>query len=251
MSDAQSTLAHLPSSPGAPSPRPRLKKGRLLLVLVPLSLLALVSTIFGLLMAVAADLPALENEPRYRGQGARNSELTDVRGRRLGRLASDDNRLFVRYDQVSSFMRAAIISVEDERLATNNGVDLRGRGRAFVQDVIQRRAAQGGSTITQQFVKNALQAQDDRTVFQKLRESALAYHLTRRWGKEKILQEYLNSIYFGNGAYGIESAAQTYFGQDANHQGCGDAERPCAEEHKPHPAAPLAGMVASPGLSDP
>jgi penicillin-binding protein 1A len=231
--------------------KPRLKKGRLALVLVPLSLLALVSTIFGLLMAVAADLPALENEPRYRGQGARNSVLTDVRGNRLGRLASDDNRLFVPYDEVSSFMRSAIISVEDERFATNNGVDLRGIGRAFVQDVIQRRAAQGGSTITQQFVKNALQAQDERTVFQKLRESALAYHLTRKWGKQKILQEYLNSIYFGNGAYGIESAAQTYFGQDANHRGCGDAERPCAKELKPHEAALLAGMVASPSLYDP
>jgi penicillin-binding protein 1A len=220
-------------------------------VLVPLSLLAIVSTIFGLLMAVAADLPALENEPRYRGQGARNSVLTDVRGERLGRLASDDNRLFVRYEQVSPFMRDAIVSVEDERFATNNGVDLRGIGRAFVQDVIQRRAAQGGSTITQQFVKNALQAQDERTVFQKLRESALAYHLTRKWGKQKILQEYLNSIYFGNGAYGIESAAQTYFGQDANHRGCGTAERPCAKELKPHEAGAPGGHGRLPSLYDP
>ena len=77
---------------------------------------------------------------------------------------------------------------------------------------------QGGSTITQQFVKNALAAQDDRTLFQKLREAALAYHLTHQWSKEKILNNYLNTIYFGNGAYGIEAAARTYF--QPNHPGC-------------------------------
>ena len=75
-------------------------------------------------------------------------------------------------------------------------------------------AAQGGSTITQQFVKNALSAQGDRSVFQKLREAALAYHLERKWSKEKVLTQYLNTVYFGNGAYGVESAARTYFGDD-------------------------------------
>ena len=97
--------------------------------------------------------------------------------------------------------------------------------------MLQQNTIQGGSTITQQFVKNALRAQDSRTVFQKLRESALAYHLERRWSKDKILTEYLNSIYFGEGAYGIESAAQTYFGW--NHPGCeGEGER-CASSSSP------------------
>ncbi len=125
-------------------------------------------------------------------------------------------------------MRAAVIAVEDERFQTNSGVDIRGIARAFVQDVVQGGAVQGGSTITQQFVKNAMKAQNKRTVFQKLRESALAYHLTRKWGKKKILQEYLNSIYFGNGAYGIEAAAETYFG--TVHPGCGSEAKPCAGE---------------------
>src|SRR4030095_3374562 len=105
----------------------------------------------------------------------------------------------------------------------NSGVDLRGIGRALVQDVIQGRAAQGGSTITQQFVKNAMRAQTDRTVFQKLREAALAFHLTRKWPKSKILTQYLNSVYFGNGAYGVESAARTYFGNQPHYQECGNA----------------------------
>ena len=80
---------------------------------------------------------------------------------------------------------------------------------------------QGASTIEQQFIKNALQAQSHRTIFEKLREAALAYQLSHKWSKEKIITAYLNTIYFGNGAYGIEAAAQTYFGHDVNHLGCG------------------------------
>ena len=113
-------------------------------------------------------------------------------------------------------MKHAIIAIEDKRFYTNDGVDLRGIGRALYQDVLAQKAVQGGSTIAQQFVKNALAAQDRRTLFVKLREAAMAYHLTRKWSKQKILRNYLNSIYFGNGAYGIESAARTYFGAPAH-----------------------------------
>ena len=125
-------------------------------------------------------------------------------------------------------MKQAIIAIEDRRFYTNAGIDLRGIGRALWQDVRDQQAVQGGSTITMQFVKNALAAQDDRTLFQKLREAALAYQITRKWSKERILRNYLNTIYFGNGAYGIEAAARTYFG--ANHPGCGEDGKPtCAQ----------------------
>ena len=111
-------------------------------------------------------------------------------------------------------------------------------------------ASQGASTITQQFVKNALAAQDSRTIFQKLREAALAYQLERNWSKDKIITEYLNSIYFGEGAYGIEAAAQTFFGYA--HQGCGEEGQPtCASELLPHEAALLAGIIASPDAYSP
>ena len=147
-------------------------------------------------------------------------------------------------------MKHAIIAIEDKRFYTNDGVDLRGIGRALYQDVVAQKAVQGGSTIAQQFVKNSLAAQDRRTLFVKLREAALAYHITRRWTKGKILRNYLNTIYFGNGAYGIESAARTYFGRQ--HPGCErDRKRPCAAQLEPDEAAMIAGVVASPSAFDP
>ncbi|HSD78067.1 MAG TPA: transglycosylase domain-containing protein, partial [Solirubrobacteraceae bacterium] len=218
-------------------------------ILLPLGLLALVSTAFGMMMAVASDLPDLENAREY--QNARNSVLVDARGRTLGVLTNNQSRILVSFDQIAPSMRNAVISIEDRRFSENSGVDLRGIARAMLQDVVKQRAAQGGSTITQQFVKNALRAQNDRTVFQKMREAALAYHLTRKWSKSKILTQYLNSIYFGNGAYGVEAAARTYFANEPGHEGCGTRERPCVSELKPWESALLAGLIASPSGYDP
>ncbi|MEA2193836.1 MAG: penicillin-binding protein [Solirubrobacteraceae bacterium] len=231
-----------------PLGRPRLKRLRLAFILFGLSLLALVSTAFGMMMAVASDLPQLENQTAFKR--SQNSVLVDVRGQYLATL-SDQGRIIVPANDIALNMQHAIIAIEDERFYQNDGVDLRGIGRALVQDLTSRSAAQGGSTITQQFVKNATQAQSRRTVLEKIREAALAYHLTRKWSKRKILTEYLNSIYFGNGAYGIESAARTYFGATPEHFGCGRPENRCASQLLPHEAALLAGMVASPSAFDP
>jgi penicillin-binding protein 1A len=111
-------------------------------------------------------------------------------------------------------------------------------------------STQGGSTITEQFVKNALEAQGNRTVFQKFREAALAYQIEREWDKDKILTEYLNTIYFGEGAYGVEAAARTYFGY--NHPGCGtEGNDMCAKALYPWEAAMLAGIISSPSAFSP
>lgn len=232
-----------------PPVKPRVKKLRLLFILFGLGLLAGVSTLFGMMMAVASDLPALENRAEYRQ--AQNSLLTDVRGEPLALLTSNTGRIIIEDDEIAPAMQHAIIAIEDRRYYEHPGVDLRGTARALVQDIRAGGSVQGGSTITQQFVKNATKAQEERTVFNKIREAALAFHLTRKWSKEKILTEYLNSIYFGNGAYGIESAARTYFGEDINHEGCGGKERRCADELKPHEAALIAGVVSNPTAYDP
>jgi penicillin-binding protein 1A len=142
-----------------------------------------------------------------------------------------------------------VVSIEDARFYEHSGVDFQGIVRALAKDVLSQSAAQGASTITEQFVKNALAAQGSRTIFEKFREAALAYRLERHWSKDKILTEYLNTIYFGEGAYGIEAAARTYFG--SAHPGCGTSTEPCAAVLEPWEAATLAGIIASPSAYDP
>jgi penicillin-binding protein 1A len=222
--------------------------------------LAVVSTVFGMMMAVASDLPQIENRQQY--QTAANSYLYDDHWRVIGLFAPPNHEVIDSFAQISWAMRRAIVSVEDRRFWSDPGVDLRGIARAVLADVTGG-SRQGASTIAQQFVKNALAEQDNRTVFEKLREAALAYHLTRRWPKTQILKEYLNSIYFGNGAYGVESAARVYFGKAHGYENgatlsaqtgprCGDPPiRSCASMLTPPEGALLAGMVADPSAFDP
>src|SRR4051794_20629094 len=242
-----------PPEPG-PAPevrkrKPKLKKLRFFLVFAGLAALALVSTIFGLMMSVSSDLPSLENHAQLRI--ARNSILYSGSGKtvQLAKLTGSQNRILDESGDISPNVKNAVIAIEDKRFYEHSGVDYRGIARAVVQDVVKSHAAQGASTIEQQFVKNVLEAQGTRTVFEKLREAALAYHLDRRWTKDKILTEYLNTIYFGNGAYGIEAAARTYFGQ-ADTPYDPHAQK-AATNLAPWQAAYLAGMIASPSAYDP
>ena len=226
-----------------------MKRLRFLAILLAVLLLGLISFAFGMFMAVASDLPELEN--RYEFTHAKNTVLLDQEGRQLAVL-SQQNRIILAPKEIPQIVKDAVVSVEDKRFYHNSGIDLRGIARAFVQDILHQGAVQGASTIEQQFVKNALNAQSHRTIFEKLREAALAFHLAHEWSKEKIITEYLNTIYFGNGAYGIEAAAQTYFGHDVNHEGCGTPKHAlCVSELEPWEAALLAGMIASPTEYDP
>ena len=155
------TAEPIPFEP--PRVRPRIKKLRVLVVAVPLLLLALVSTVFGMMMAVAADVNGLDTTQVFRE--AHSSRIVDVRGQPLG-ILSDQNRVVVPLTKVSMAMQNAVIAIEDRRFYSNDGVDVRGIARAFIADLVSGRTVQGGSTITQQFVKNRLDAQADRTVFQ-------------------------------------------------------------------------------------
>jgi penicillin-binding protein 1A len=237
----------VPAFPAGKRSRPRLKKLRILFVLLGLAILGLVSMVFGMMMAVSQDLPAIYDFAQYKA--AKNSELFDSAGEPLGTLTSNQNKILLNSGQISPNVKNAVVAVEDARFYEHNGVDFEGIGRALVRDILSQSAAQGASTITEQFVKNALAAQESRTIFQKFREAALAYRLERHWSKDKILTEYLNTIYFGEGAYGIEAAARTYFGQA--HPGCGTATEPCAAVLEPWEAATLAGIISSPSANDP
>ena len=199
-------------------------------------------------MAISRDLPQLENRKEF--TEAKNSEVFDDQGNKIGTLLNNNQRVLLDSDEISPYMKNAVVAIEDERFYEHRGVDLKGMFRAGLADVLPGGSTQGASTITQQFVKNALEAQGNRTVFQKFREAALAYHLERQWDKDKILTEYLNTIYFGEGAYGIEAAARTYFAW--NHPGCGKSGGdPCAKALYPYEAAMLAGIITSPSAYSP
>ncbi len=227
--------------------KPRLKKLRILFVALGLGVLGLVSMVFGMMAAVSRDLPAIYDFAQYRE--SKNSEVFDASGEPIGTLTSDQNKILLTSGQVSPNVKNAVVSIEDTRFYEHSGVDFQGIGRALVKDILSQSAAQGGSTITEQFVKNALAAQESRTLFQKFREAALAYRLERHWSKNKILTEYLNTIYFGEGAYGIEAAARTYFGEA--HPGCGTPSEPCASVLEAWEAAMLAAIISSPSAYDP
>ena len=117
--------------------------------------------------------------------------------------------------QISPWMKHAIVAIEDKRFYEHRGIDVRGMARAVWADVTHQGAVQGGSTITQQFVKQAYLT-SQKSIGRKLIEAALAWQLERRWTKDQILTAYLNTVYFGNGAYGVEQASRVYFGHGAS-----------------------------------
>jgi penicillin-binding protein 1A len=135
----------------------------------------------------------------------------------LAVLRGSQSRVLVHSDQISAWMKQAIVATEDKRFYEHRGVDFRGLLRALWADIRHQGTVQGGSTITQQFVKNELVG-TQRTITRKLKEAVLAHELesgAHHWTKDQILTAYLNTIYFGNSAYGIERAARTYFGHSA------------------------------------
>jgi penicillin-binding protein 1A len=240
-----------PDIPPPPSPggKPRVKRLRLVAIIFSLLLLGLISFVFGIFVSIASDLPSLTRFSQLKD--AQSSVLLDDFGHQIG-ILSQHNRVIVVPNQIPEIVKEAVISIEDKRFDTNSGIDIRGIVRAFIADIRHKGNVQGASTIEQQFIKNALQAQSHRTILEKLREAALAYQLSHKWSKQKIITAYLNTIYFGNGAYGIESAAQTYFGHDVNHLGCGTPNHQlCVEQLQPWEAALLAGVIQSPTAYDP
>jgi penicillin-binding protein 1A len=229
--------------------RRRVKRLRLVAILLAALLLGLVSFAFGMFVSIASDLPSLTRFSQFKDE--QSSYLYDDLGHPIG-VVSQQNRVIVTPSQIPRIVKEAVISIEDKRFETNSGIDIRGIARAFVADLRHKGNVQGASTIEQQFIKNALQAQSHRTIFEKLREAALAYQLSHKWSKEKIITAYLNTIYFGNGAYGIEAAAQTYFGHEVNHLGCGmPGHQLCVQQLQPWEAALLAGIIQSPTEYDP
>ncbi len=220
---------------GTPRRRRRVRKRRLAALLCVLFVLAGLAFTFGLVRAVASEIPSLD-------PAAQHSDVDTVVYAANGRsvlaiLRGDESRVLVGTEDIAPIMRQAIVSVEDHRFFEHNGIDLQGVARALWQDVQNQGIVEGGSTITQQFVKNAY-IRNEQSLARKVREAALAWQLEQMWTKDRILTAYLNTIYFGNGAYGIQQAARAYFKESAK------------ELDLPE-AALLAGIPADPARYDP
>jgi penicillin-binding protein 1A len=177
-----------------------------------LLMLGTASFCYGLVTAIASEIPTLDPARYHREQ---NSYIYAANGQTLAILRGNENRKVVASNQIADVMKQAIVSVEDKRFFEHHGIDLHGILRAVWADLTNQKVVQGGSTITQQFVKNAFTG-DQRSFGRKLKEAALAWQLEQQWPKDRILTAYLNTIYFGNGAYGIEEAAEIYFHERAS-----------------------------------
>ena len=132
---------------------------------------------------------------------------------KLTTVKSSENRIWVDGDQIPQHMKDALVAIEDKRFYTHKGVDWFRTAHAAL-NMFTGGSTFGGSTITQQLIKNLTQ-QDDITVQRKLLEIFQALDLEKNYDKDEILEYYLNAVYFGEGCYGVQTAAQTYFGKDA------------------------------------
>ena len=168
--------------------------------------------------------------------GVSSSVIVDAKGRELAVLAKDGFRVQVRLDEIAPIVKDALVAAEDRRFYEHGGIDPIGTARAFIND-IRGGAVQGGSTLTQQLVKNSYLT-SERTLTRKVKEAILAVKLDRQMSKDQILERYLNTVYFGRGAYGIEAAARVYFN--------GTAKQLTTDQ-----AALLVGLLRAPELADP
>ncbi len=169
--------------------------------------------ILGLLLALIIGSPvfAEENIAAYPILPPNYSSIRvfDSQGSFVGRILTA-NRYWVTIDQIPVFLQNALIAVEDARFYEHGGIDMRGIARALVHDVMKRRMAEGGSTITQQLIKNKY-TKAEKTISRKVQEGLLAIEYEQKYTKKQILEMYFNEVYFGNGAWGIAQAARLYF----------------------------------------
>ena len=133
----------------------------------------------------------------------------------LTSLHGQENRIWVNYEDIPEYMEKALVSIEDKRFYQHHGVDWYRTAGAFVNMFVGMRNNFGGSTITQQLIKNLTQ-QDDITVQRKMLEIFQALEFEKDYSKEEIIEWYLNAVYFGEGCYGVQTAAKTYFGKDVS-----------------------------------
>jgi 1A family penicillin-binding protein len=195
-------------------------------------------SLFLLFLVIASPARAGENIAAYPllPSAYDSIKVFDREGRFVGRILPE-KRYWTPIERIPLFLQNALVAVEDSRFYEHGGIDVRGIARALVKDVVKGKLAEGGSTITQQLVKNKYLSAE-KTIDRKLQEGLLAVELEQKYTKKQILEMYFNEIYFGNGAWGIAQAARLYF--DKNPEQLTDGE-----------CALLAGVPKNPGRYNP
>ncbi|WP_257351800.1 penicillin-binding protein 1A [Pseudalkalibacillus decolorationis] len=199
--------------------------------------------VFGLIAMTAGAIAVfaiISNAPELNPKALEtpvSSKLYDMNGEEYGMLYNDEKRIRANLDEVPEVVQNAFVATEDVRFYDHFGVDVRRIGGAVIANVTEGFGAEGASTITQQVIKNTLLS-SDKKITRKIKEAYLAIKLEQRYSKDQILEMYLNKIYFGEGAWGVATAAKAYFGKDIS-------------ELKLHEAALLAGLPKAPSYYSP
>ena len=191
--------------------------------------------VVGFLLVTACTIEPLE-DPGL-GELALTSVVYAADGSILAEFHASENRVLISYEDLPQVLIDAVVAIEDERFWEHTGVDLQAIARALVQNLKDQAISQGGSTITQQYLKNVVLT-PEVTLDRKVTEAALALRLEQGLSKEEILENYLNTVYFGNSAYGVGAAAIRYFGHEVSELSLGEA-------------ATLAGLIQAPSSYDP
>jgi penicillin-binding protein 1A len=196
----------------------KLKIFRLVIVLLVLALLAVGGVSIGLVFASVKDMPALS--PEMLESGA-STNIYDKDGKLITQIGVR-NSVPVDIKTVPDLVKNAFISIEDPSFFKHHGISFRGIARSAVNDLISRSTEEGGRTITQQLVRISMLS-PEKTIKRKIQEAVLAIQVERRYTKDEILEMYLNNIYLGEGAYGIQSASQIYFAKNIDQLGLEEA----------------------------
>jgi len=191
-------------------------------------------SVLGYIYKLSSELPSIKQLKSYSYKTP--TLIYDRKGRLIGELGKE-RRYPVKLDQIPLYLKQAVIAVEDSRFYEHGGVDFLGILRAFFTNIKAGRVVEGGSTLTQQLVK-VIYLTPERKLKRKVKEAILAYKIDNYLSKDKILEIYLNEVYFGRGAYGVEAAARNYFGKSVSKLTLSEA-------------ALIAGLPKAPGIYAP
>lgn len=195
----------------APNPsNPKASTKKTIWMIVLLLVLIVAGGGCGFISATMSNLPDVSNV-----RPSASSQIYDVHGNLITTVHSTENRLPVPINEVPKELQDAFVATEDSRFYSHHGIDPIGILRAVWVNIVHSGVSEGGSTITQQLARNAFLSQD-RTFKRKISEALLALKIEQHYTKDEILEMYMNQIYFGQGAYGVQSAAHVYFGKDAS-----------------------------------